>query len=136
MLPAPLRPHMHPQLARAAETLVAAHVVRKEQIPDVLEALVSLLERRRDADSGLKIESERCSGSKIRHEDRGGTGGVAAQIGTGQASTRAEPVLNFLAAELAAIYGRDGASRFCRALLEPARWRNLRRNCFRDDPTQ
>ena len=65
-----------------------------------------------------------------------GTGGVAAQIGTGQASTRAEPVLNFLAAELAAIYGRDGASRFCRALLEPARWRNLRRNCFRDDPTQ
>ena len=41
-------------------------------------------------------------------------------------------VRNFVVRELVAIYGRQGATDFCGAFLDPQRWKRLRRDCFRE----
>ena len=39
---------------------------------------------------------------------------------------------NYVAAKLAAIYGRDGALAFVQTYLDPARWSALKGVCFKN----
>ncbi len=110
VLPRPLHPHMHAQLARAVEALVVGHLARREQAADAFESLAALLEGRDDSLAPAQPAAAKL-GSKTQ-----------ALLG----------VRNFVLRELVAIYGRRGALRFCRTFLDPQRWRRLRRDCFRD----
>ena len=114
-LEAPLKPHMHPQLARAAEALVVAHLPRREQAAEEFESLCTLLESLVEGNTAAAMEPMQ----------------TRAPLAAGSKAHVLLGVRNFVVGELVAIYGRQGAARFCRAFLDPQRWKRLRRDCFR-----
>ena len=109
VIPQPMLPHMHPQLARAAEALVVSHASQREHISETLASMLAFLD-------GRTLDTDGCMQKTL----------------TGRKAHILLGVRNFVLKELVAIYGRQGAAHFCRVFLDPQRWRGLRRQCFRN----
>jgi len=103
-LPWPPLPHIHPQIARAAETLLAAALPTRERAAGTMAELIALFE-------GDTLETPRAPPTAKTLHLHG--------------------VRNYVLHQLSQAYGREGAARFCRTFLDPARWKALRRICFR-----
>ena len=106
---------MHAHVARAAESLLIAALPAAQRAASTFAALLDLLE-------GTRKESSR---AETPAKARGGGGA------DDKAEHRLNAMRNYVMHRLVDAYGRRGAAQFCRTFLEPARWRELRRACFR-----
>ena len=132
----PLRPHVHAQVARAAESLLCAALPTRGHAARAFAALAGLLDgthtdepppatatapKTKGFSRGRALPSPSASGGS------GGGGGAAAAATRKLASVR-----NYVAGQLCAAYGREAAARLCHVYLEPARWSELKRVCFHE----
>lgn len=120
-LPWPLSATLHAQLARAAEGLVVGSLPRTELAARALDELLALLE-------GAPPPPDDAAKGGAKGAAKGAAKPAAKPAAGGE---RALSVRHWVARQLSAIYGRQGAARFCRAFLGAARWRQLSRDCFR-----
>jgi hypothetical protein len=122
-IPWPLRPHVHAQLARAAESLVCAALPTRAQAANAFAALEVLI-------AGTVEEEPPSPQPATDGKGRAKSGSVGA---TSAAATRQlHGMRNYVASRLCAIYGRRGALEVCRIYLQPSRWTGLKRVCFQD----
>ena len=116
----PRRAHVHAHVARAAEGLLISALPSRDRAADALAELLDLLEGRRDESD----DAAAASGALAA----GGSSNKAA------AAQRWRAMRNYVLAKLVEAYGRHGATKLCRTFLRPARWQELKRVCFHDDP--
>ena len=142
----PLRPHVHAQLARAAESLVSAALPTRAHAARAFAGLAGLLEGTLEEEPEAPppklskgFSKGRAPAATLCVEGGGGAGGGgcggASASGGGAAAIalkKLRAVRNYVAARLSAAYGRQGALHLCRVFLEPERWTALKRVCFQD----
>ena len=137
-VPWPFQPHVHAEIARSVEALIRATLQRREHAADAFATLAdSLRSSLAAAEAGASGRGDGDRRSDGGADDGGNSGrnGQKDGVGATQPESRLGPRLiamrNYVLRMLVTVYGGEGALQFCCTFLEPSRWRQLRRVCFK-----
>lgn len=144
VFPWPARPHIHANVARACETIAAAHLESPADTAAFFADVAAGLDAAQPMASDRRRPADRCDRG-ANGEEAGAPPAVGATAGAGAGATadaggegggvlRGERdddgelrgMRNYLIRALVAAYGQVGAARFCQTFLPPERWGQLR----------
>lgn len=123
-LPFPLKPHVHAQIARAVESLISQAAGQQQARKARAFSNLADLLAGRPLSTSVEDGKQAAGGNKQSPPSKR----------TQHAAREEEEakMRNYVAAKLAAIYGRDGALAFVQTYLDPARWSALKGVCFKN----